>query len=487
MSTELASRRFYALLVAIVVLGAVLRVIAATHGFVGDELFTWVIVSGRSLGDVVHGVRTTENTPPLYYLLAWASFKATGVPELIRLPSLVAGIATIPVAALFGRRAFGAAAGLVGAAFIAASPFAIYYASEARAYAPAAFCVLASTLLLLTALDRPRPVVWVGFAVFASAAVWFHYTAVFPLAAQAAWAILTQPTKRRAIVLAHLGAAALYAPWLPFAGAYVPLSLISALAPISAELVVQYPARLLVGHPFAPLHQAPGTLPTIALALIGLALLVHWGRQASARRPRLADPGVLLTAMALAAPAGILAYSAIKSSLFLPRNLFVSAPPAALLIGGLVGRIPRPALTVAATVAVVALMLPAAVSTATGELSRPPYDEVARLIDARARPGDPVVEGPLFPVGRSLQNPLRRPLVTFFTRPHPVYLSDFGRTAAWRAADRTGRAFAVYPDVYRGVSRKLLPKPPKGSRLRVVDRRRYDTTPPLVYVEYGRR
>jgi len=182
---ELDSRHFHALLAAIVVLGGVLRVIAATHGFVGDELFTWVIASGHSLGDVMHGVRTTENTPPLYYLLAWASFKATGVPELIRLPSLVGGIATIPVAALVGRRAFGAAAGLAAAALIAASPFAIYYSSEARAYAPAAFCVLASTLLLLRALDRPRLSSWAGFALLASAAVWFHYTAIFPLAAQA--------------------------------------------------------------------------------------------------------------------------------------------------------------------------------------------------------------------------------------------------------------------------------------------------------------
>jgi len=252
-------------------------------------------------------------------------------------------------------------------------------------------------------------------------------------------------------------------------------------------LVVQYPARVLVGHPFAQLDQAPGTLPAVALALIGVALLVSWARRVSTGRLRWADPGVLLGAMALAAPAGILAYSAIKSSLFLPRNLFVSAPPAALLAGGLIGRTLRPRLALAATLAVVVLLLPAAVSTATGELSRPPYDEVARLIDARARPGDPVVEGPLFPVGRSLQNPLRRPLVTFFTRPHAVYLSDVGGKAAWRGAENTGRAFAGYPDVYRGALRKLLPQPPKGSSLRAVYRHRYDSTPPLVYVEYRRR
>jgi hypothetical protein len=76
--------------------------------------------------------------------------------------------------------------------------------------------------------------------------------------------------------------------------------------------------------------------------------------------------------------------------------------------------------------------------------------------------------------------------VTFLKRPHPIYLSDEPE-GGWRAAERAGRAFAVYPDVYSGVALYYRPTPPPGSGLVAVDRRSYEGTPGLVYVEYQRR
>jgi mannosyltransferase len=470
----------------IVVAGLALRLLAARPGFLGDELFTYVIANHASLGEVMDGVRTTENTPPLYYLLAWASLKVTGVPELIRLPSIVAGTATIAVAGLLGRRVFDDRAGLAAAALIAVSPFAIYYGSEARSYAPAALAVLLSTLLMLHALESPRRALWIGFAVSAAAAVWFHYTAVFPLTAQFAWALAAHPNRRPQVLAAHLGAVLLYAPWLPFAGMYVPISQIAPLAPLTADRVVAYPVRALVGHPIAELDRAPGTVAVIGFGLLLLGLVVLAARRGQLSRPRLADPRVLLAAMALAASAGVLLYSLLKTSIWLPRNLLVSAPPAAVLAGGLLGAAFRTRLGVAVGVAALAALVPASLSTAFGDLARPPYDQVARLVDERARPGDPIIEGPLFPVEKTLDVPLRRPLVSFLTRPHPVYLSDEPE-GGWRAAERAGRAFAVYPDVYSGLASYLRPTPPPGSDLVAVDRRSYEGTPGLVYVEYQRR
>ncbi len=484
MSTE--GRGFCAAVVLIVVAGAVLRILAATPGFVGDELFTYVIANQGSLGGVIDGVRTTENTPPLYYVLAWLSLKATNVPELVRLPSLAAGIATIPAAALIGRRLWGPAAGIAAAILIAFAPFEIYYSSEARSYAPAAFSVLLSTWLLLMALERPRRLLWAAFAVSAAAAVWFHYTAVFPLAAQAGWAFAAHPGQRRAVLVAHAGAALLYVPWLPFAKAYVAVGVIGRVAPFHADQLWEDPARVLTGHPYAGLSEAPGTVAWVLLVLLLATLLALAARRADRARLRLAEPWVLLVGMALAAPVGLLVYSALKSNLFLPRNLLVSAPPAAVLFGCLLWQALRgwPAVVVAAAVGV--LLVPAAISTATGRLARPPYDEVARLIDQRARPADPVIEASVFPVGESLNEPLRRSLVTFLLRPHRVYLSD-NQDSAWRAAQRGGRAFAVYPDVFSGLFRAFIPRPPRGSGFVEVERRSYDSTPGLVYVEYRRR
>jgi mannosyltransferase len=477
---------FAAALSLIVLAGLIVRVLAARPGFLGDELFTYVIVNRDSLGQVMDGVETTENTPPLYYLLAWVSLKVTGVPELIRLPSIVAGAGTVAVAGLLGRRVFDERAGIAAAALVAVSGFAIYYGSEARSYAPAALAVLASTLFLLHALESPRRLPWVAFAVSAAAAVWFHYTAVFPLAAQFAWALVAYPDRRRPLLASHLGAVALYAPWLPFAGTNVPISLIAPLAPLSVDRVLEFPVRALLGHPIAHLDRAPGTVAAVCLGLLLAVLLVLALRRSRIARPQVADPRALLLAMALAAPAGVLLYSLLKTSIWLPRNLLVSAAPAAVLAGGLLGTALRTRLGIAVTVTALALLVPAALSTAVGDLARPPYDEVARLIDEQARPGDPIIEGPLFPVEKTLEAPLRRPLASFLARPHPIYLSDEPERG-WRAAERVGRAFAVYPDVYSGVALFYRPTPPPGSSLVAVDRRSYEGTPGLVYVEYQRR
>jgi hypothetical protein len=471
----------------IVAVGLVLRVLAARPGFLGDELYTYTIASRDSLGDVVDGVQTTENTPPLYYVLAWLSLKVTGVPELVRLPSLVAGSALIAVAGLLGRRAFNPLAGLLAATLVGISPFAIYYSSEARAYAPAALGVLLSTLLLLRALDSRRFADWAGFALAAAAAVWFHYTAFLPLTVQLCWALAAFPRERSRVLAAHAGAAALYAPWLPFAGTNVPLSevgkFVDLYAPLTVGRTFDYALRSLVGHPLAALTRAPGTFAIVTLGVLAAILVVVVARRAA--RPRAADPAVLLILVALAAPAGVLLFSLFGSNIYLPRNLFVSAPAALVLVGAALASLRR-AVALAGGAAVGLLLAPSALSTATGDLARPAYDGVARLVDDRARASDPIIEGPIFPVRRSLEEPLRRPLVIFLTKPHPIYFSD-DPAPAWRAAERAGTAFAVYPDSYSGEGNILRPRPPRGSGLVAVDRRVFEGTPPIAYVEYELR
>jgi hypothetical protein len=484
----LPDRNIFTPLLCVIVLGGlVLRMLAARPGFLGDELFTYAIADRDSLGDVIDGVRTTENTPPLFYILAWLSLKVTGVPELVRLPSLVAGSALIAGAGLLGRRAFSPRAGLLAATFVAVSPFAIYYSSEARSYAPAALGVLLSSLMLLRALQSGRFAEWAGFAVAASAAMWFHYTAVFPLAAQLAWALAAFPRSRRQVLVAHAGAAALYLPWLPFAQTYVPLSEVSkfidAFAPLTLGRPFDYEARALVGHPFAELTRAPGTFEAIALAALGVLLLLLVARRRP--RPGAADPAVLLVLTALAAPAGVLLLSLLKSNIYLPRNLLVSAPAALVLVAGGVASL-RTTAALAGGAAVVVALAPSALSLATGDLARPAYDRVARLVDDRAGPSDPVIEGPLFPVAKTLDAPLRRGLVTFLIDPHRIYFSD-DAAPGWRAARRAGRAFAVYPDAYSGLGALLRPAPPPGSGFVAVDRRIFEGTPPLAYVEYELR
>ncbi len=86
-------------LAALTLLAAVLRF--ATLGeqsFWYDEAFTPVHVLHAGLGATLHAVVHTENTPPLWYLLAWVDARIFGDGAIaLRFPSALAGVATVPV------------------------------------------------------------------------------------------------------------------------------------------------------------------------------------------------------------------------------------------------------------------------------------------------------------------------------------------------------------------------------------------------------
>ena len=140
------------------------------QGLLGDELFAYSEIHGQSLGGVLREVReSVEVSPPLFFLLASLSAKLGDPTVWIRLPSLLLGTALVPLTFVLGRMTAGRGAALCAAALVTISPFAIFYADEARPYAtltffaarssPAACCPALETLALVDRLcgqHRPR-------------------------------------------------------------------------------------------------------------------------------------------------------------------------------------------------------------------------------------------------------------------------------------------------------------------------------------------
>src|SRR4051794_15689076 len=163
---------------ALTLLALVLRVLAARQSLGGDELFSLEVAARPGLGDVLDGVRgPLEITPPGFFVLAWAFGKLGDPTYWLKAPSVLAGTLTVPVTYALGARTVGRGAGLIGGAIVAISPYAVFYGSEARAYALTGLLVALAALLLLVALDReaepPRDSVyamrrawpwWVAFA-----------------------------------------------------------------------------------------------------------------------------------------------------------------------------------------------------------------------------------------------------------------------------------------------------------------------------------
>ncbi|MGH2866687.1 MAG: glycosyltransferase family 39 protein [Solirubrobacteraceae bacterium] len=459
-----------------------LRLSQLHESLAGDEVFTYQDVVGHSFVSVLTTVHAGgENSPPLFFLMAWLSAKLGDPSVWIRVPSLILGTATVPVTYAVGRQSIGARAGLIAAAIMALAPFAVFYGVEARPYAAMTFFVALSTLALLHAV-RPGTSRWwwALYTLAAAAAAYSHYTAIFLLLVQAVYSLWACRGAIKTTLIANLAIGVLYLPWLPNVRGKA-LAVIGALYPLGFHRVLADLLRPIPGHPGVSLHQIPTVLGLIAFAVCvaagGVALVIKalradqtgWFGQAGNRAG-------LIVLLALATPVGLLLYSLIFTDLWLPRGLSASMPAAALLIGGLLAALP--ARLSALTVAVVAVVL------TTGTLrsfepayARGPYRAIATRLDRIASSHSPVLVV-------SLQGALAVPEQTH--RPHDFVAS---LRAMWATTPRGGHAYLVLDDAIdhatKLVARGALHRP--GFRLQA--RRHYAGASPtelLTFVRTGR-
>ena len=443
----------------IVVVGAALRISQLDQSLFGDELWSYVGATQSSLGNVIDWVRSDQEiTPPLFTVLAWISAKAGDPTVLIRLPSLLAGIAVIPLIYALGLRTVGRRAAYIAATLAALSPYLAFSSIEARGYSLALALVAASTLSLLIAIDRGRWGWWAAYAGLSCAAMYTHYTAVYVLLAQLAWTLWCHPEARRRVVVANLGAALAYLPWLP--GVREDFQsptqqTIGTLAPFGFHNVIDFTARSALGHPGIGLHDFLGTWPEVLLAL-GMAVAVvglglTWlGRRKQAMDLREGSRAISLVVMlALAAPIGVAVTSLIGNDIYLPDNLATSWPGLALAFGALLAAGP-PVFRVVATTLVVGVFAYGAIRTTEASLQRPAIKSAAAFIDKRTGPKDVVLDLAIFGVGGTNGNPLRPPALALdinFNEPHDSidYLSPSDAQRALRAAAGRRLALAGHP------------------------------------------
>lgn len=392
-----AGRDRYALAVAALTLFVfALRFSQIHQSLFGDEAWTYQDIHGRTFGQVVTTVHTgAENSPPLFFMLAYAAGKLGALTVWIRLPSIVLGALTVPLVYLIGRDTVGRIPGLLAGGLLAVSPFSLYYGVEARPYATMAFFVALSTWALLRAVDRGGWW-WVLYVVGAVAAAYTHYTSIFVLVAQGVWSLWTCRNRIRAPLISAAVAVAAYVPWLPELRGKQ-LAVIGALEPLTAHNVIVDLMRPIAGYPYAPLSAIPTHLGlglVIACALAGGIVLLSRGLR-SPQGGHAADARAwprrfwLLAVLAVATPIGMLVYSLTVTDLWLARGLYASAPAAALVLAALLWAIPRPWRLVAGIVVAATLIL-GTVRALSPTWQRPPTRQVAAFLDRSARPGEPV-------------------------------------------------------------------------------------------------
>jgi hypothetical protein len=452
------NRSAWLLVAALTLAGAVLRVVAARQSLFGDELSTYWLVSTHGLSSMLTAIRDTiEITPPLSFVLSWLTTRPAVTPELLRLPALLAGIATIPLVWVLGARTVGRTPGLIAAAFVAFSPFLVFYSSEARNYSVLVLLIVLSTLALLEASESGRTRWWLAYAACSCLAMYAHYTAAFPLAAQLAWVLWAHPEARVRALLANAAAAAAFAPWVPgmlndFDSPDTQLMKI--LTPFTGMQVRLTLEHWSIGYPLVQptteLRDLPG-VPALVLMALGLGLATVVGAGRLLRRPRVDRRVVLIVALALACPVGEAVVAGLGGpKLFAPRNLAGSWPGFALALAALLVAA-GPRLRYVSVACVLAGFVAGGLLTLDSDHQRPHFADAAAYVDRHAAPADPVVDGAVFSFTPGPVTPMDATL----ERPHV--------TVRYGASERRDGNFGPYdrvltqPQVIRKVTATRRP------------------------------
>ncbi len=176
-------------LAALLLLAAALRLSTLDlQSFWYDEAYVPVHTLHASLAATLRSVEHRENTPPLWYVLIWGWSRIFGTGEVaLRLPSALAGIATVAVAWGIGQQLAGGRTAIAAAALVATNPLLVWYSQEARAYGLFVFLAALAMWCWLRADAEPTPRRLTAFAASGAAALATHYFAVFLVVPMCLW------------------------------------------------------------------------------------------------------------------------------------------------------------------------------------------------------------------------------------------------------------------------------------------------------------
>lgn len=346
-------------LAALVLLAAALRFATLDlQSFWYDEAFTPVHVLHSGLWATLRSVVHTENTPPLWYVIAWLDARVLGDGALaLRLPSALAGVATVPVVWAIGRELAGRRGALFAAAFVAVNPLFVWYSQEARAYALFVFFSALAMLCFVRAERAPTGARMAAFALSGSLALLTHYFAVFLLIPMVLWLLRERAARRAALpaiaALTVVGLALL--PLISAQGGHGTQWIGHWALSSRLQAIPQY---YLTGYSSAPLGHGVEllvALPILVGIVLGLWRIFEGSPQRGpatpaspaaraagddrARLRRGATIALLITAGGVLAPIVLVAFGA---DYLAPRNVVAAMIPLSVLIAVLLVSIDQP-------------------------------------------------------------------------------------------------------------------------------------------------
>jgi len=301
----------------------------------------------------------------------------------LRLPSALAAVGSVALTAALATHWLGPRAGLVAGTLLAVHPLFVFYAHDARPYTFATLFILASTIALVRALDRPNASRLCSYAAAAIMAIYAHLFACLVLAAQAIAIARNRAHRWRfAWVGLAVGLAAVPLVWIGSRETnevgWIPRP--------SAATVASFAARVGGGAMLVPM-----------LCLVALAAVpaIRRFRDRSGDTPvrTLAVP-LLLAGWALLPPLGLILASFLKQPIIVARYALVAVPAQLITATAAARRIGRRGAAVLATAFLTAAFLAAAVTSAVQQAKPFKYEDfrsAAYSVADTAQSGDGLV------------------------------------------------------------------------------------------------
>lgn len=314
----------------------------------------------------------------LYYELLWAWRRVFGESELaLRSLSVLFGALTVPVVFRLGEQLFDRRVGLVAALLTATNPFFLLYAQEARSYSLAAFLVSLSCWFFVRELSDPGLGNRVGLVASSVLAFYAHFFAAYVIVAQVVALLVLEGRRafRRSWGLSYLAVVLLVAPVC-----YLAFRLQDDRDPIG------WIGPTTWSRFTDTMHELAGDSFSTLGAVLAVLLLAA-PKVARSRRLR---RGLVLPAAWLVTPVVLAFAVSYAKHMFLAKYLIVCLPALALVTAAcLLSLRPR----AEGPVLLVVLLLFAAhpLWTWYERPGRENWRDAARLVAARARPGDGVV------------------------------------------------------------------------------------------------
>jgi 4-amino-4-deoxy-L-arabinose transferase-like glycosyltransferase len=388
-------------------------------------------IAERSLPLIIAGAGGDIH-PPLYYIVLHYWRAIFGETEFaLRMLSVACGVGLVFFTYLLARRLFNPRVGLIAAALMACSPFAVYYSQEARMYVLLAFEAVVSTWALTGIVDFGFRISdshvadaqvgqskignqksKIAFYVLATAAgLYTQYAYPFVMIAQGVavliWLAGAQARRAQVRVIAlyaavNVAAIALFVPWLPIAIRQVTSWSVTPQNYQLGQAMLDAYRWLVVGRTL-PLDQvAWPLLASGALALLGVLFgLLKRGEGTWLQR---VWPTLLLFLLVVT-PFTLLFVFHLYREAYLKFVLVCVAPMVILAAQGIDGvaawvasvrglpkHVAQDVVTIGLTAGLVGLWWPSLQNLYTNPAyARDDYRGIAQTVEAQAQPGDAVL------------------------------------------------------------------------------------------------